>query len=30
MMKGNESLPVVADVGDALVVVSFESVGIVV
>jgi hypothetical protein len=30
MMKSNESLPVVADVGDALVVVSFEPVGVVV
>jgi len=30
MMKGNESLPVVADVGNALVVVSFEAVDIVV
>jgi len=29
-MKGDESLPVVADVGNALVVVSFEPVGIVV
>lgn len=30
MMKGNEILPVVADVGNAVVVVSFEPVGIVV